>query len=277
MKVPGRWAEPGRSMRKLREQCRLTRSKVARQTEEIAARKQDPSFHVSRSYLRDIELGNCAPSSYKLEALALIYNQGHEELLKLYGVTREDGGKLFTSFLSSSGSKLAIDVEEERRMLLAVAGRSRSKETRLLDMAEERLVIPAQWREFLEGKLRFAVIGTEDDSMGKLLSADCLVAVDTTQKTIEKGPWETDAERPIYLAWRNKGNPHVCCWAYQVGSTLTLLPYQPIGEREVTHWKAPTDAQIIGRVVHAWRLPLDVPQASARPDGKPKRRVRPDD
>jgi transcriptional regulator with XRE-family HTH domain len=258
MKVLGRWAEQGRSMRELREKSDLSQRDVERQTDKIVRKRKDPRFHVSRAYLQDIELGKCMPSSCKIEALALTYEQDNDhELLKLYGVTREEGGKLFTSFPSSSGSnsKPAIDAEEERRVLLAVVGRFPAKETLQLKDAEAAQLIPAHWREFLGGKhVCFAVIGSEDHRMGKVLPAGCLVAVDTNQKTIDEGPWETDADRPIYLVWLPK--LYVCCWAYQVGNTVTLVPYQPSPKYETEPWKM-SKAFVIGRVIHAWRLPRD--------------------
>jgi transcriptional regulator with XRE-family HTH domain len=255
-------------MRRLRELCGLTQRDVARGTDKIVGENGDSRFHVSRSYLQDIELGKCMPSSCKVKALALVYMQDDQELFKLYGVTREESGKLFTfdPALSGLGSKPIIDPKVEHQVLVAVATQCRSKTTRLLEEAEDQQVIPTAWRQHLSGKLRFAVIGTEDSSMGNLLPEDCLVAIDTSQRTIDEVSWKTDAERPIYLVWRNKGNPHVCCWAYQDGNTLTLLPYQARRRRKVTYWKAPTEAQIIGRVVHAWRLPLDVPKVQTTRD-----------
>ena len=277
MKVLGRSAETGRVMGKLREECKFTPSQVAQKTEEIAEREEDPRFHVSRQYLRDIELGNCVPSSYKLEALALVYNHDLQELLAFYEVTRENEGKLFTSWLSSNGSKVVIDAEEAGQVIFTVAGRFRGEGTVLLTDGQNRELMPARWNEMLGGKARFAVIGTQDNTMGKLLPPDCLVVVDTGQKTLDEGPWETEEERPIYLAWRNKGNPHVCCWAYHVRNMLTLLPYQANSGQPAKSYKTPAEAEIIGHVIHAWHLPRDASQAAASPDRKLKGQMNPDD
>ncbi len=275
MKPLGRWAEQGHWMRELREQCGLNRSDVEYRTDQIARRRDNHGFHVSRAYLRDIELGNCLPGFYKLEALASLYRRSPKELLKRYGVEVEEREGLFSPFPPSSGpgpNPVSAD-EEERRVLLSVASGFRSEKTLLLTEAEDALVIPAKWRESLGGKsVRFAVIGTKDDRMGELLPAGSLVAIDIDQKTIEEAPtWRTEADRPIYLVWQDDASPHVCRWVYQVGSTLTLLPYQATRDREVMQLKTPKHALIIGRVIHVWRLPrADVPQAGAAPDGPKK-------
>jgi transcriptional regulator with XRE-family HTH domain len=260
-----RWTQQGEWMRDLREKRGLNPREVERETGTIAELNRDDSFHVSRSYLRNIELGESMPSRPRMRSLAQIYGQAAEEVGRRYGI-----------LLISSSSGLGrpnhlIDNEEERRVLLAVVSRFRSKQTVLLDEVEDAQVIPAQWREKPGGKLRFAVIGTEDDSMGELLPAGSLAAIDTQQKTIDEGPWNTVADRPIYLVSQDDVRLHICCFAYQVGSTLTLLSYQPTGTHEVAHKKTPKDAEVVGRVVRVWQLPRDDgTQVGAARHGMPK-------
>jgi transcriptional regulator with XRE-family HTH domain len=259
MKLPGRWAMQGQWMRELREQCKLNRSEVENRTDGIARRTNNKSFHVSRTYLRDIELGNCVPGFHKIEALAVVYSRGREELLERYGVTREGRLDLFRSFPPPSGPNRAAEGvdEEELRFLVSIARRIRSKETRLLNETAEALEIPTKWRERAAGiSVRFAVIGTQDDTMGEVVPQGSLVAIDVEQKAIDgSAEWSVDADRPVYLVWLE--DLYVCCWAYQEGNTLTLIPHQPTAHRPVMHLKTPKQAIIIGRVIQVWRLPLD--------------------
>jgi len=265
MKDLDRRAEAGRSLRKLREECKLTPGREAQMTNEIAEHENDPRFRVSRPYVYDIEEGRCLPSAYKLDALASVLGQDVLELLKLYGPLHEAGGKLFTSWLCPNASKIVIDVEEARRVIAAVAARFRGETTVVLTPAQEREVIPALWIEMLEGMGRFAVIARRDYTMGRLLSANCFVVIDTGQKILEEGPWEKEEDRPIYLACRNKGNYHVCCWAYQIGNKLTLLPYMAYSGQPAELYTTPTEAEIIGRVIHAWHLPRGASPAARVP------------
>jgi transcriptional regulator with XRE-family HTH domain len=273
MKVLGRWAKQGRSMRKVREQCGLKPSAVVREVERFCQCKTGDPCHVSRTYLQDIELGKCVPGIHKLKALAAVYQRNPKLLFKFYEIDLEEGGKLFTPWPSSSDpdGRPVIGHEEELRVVWEVTSRFGSTKTKPLAVSQEREVIPTRWREFLPSNVVFALIGTEDDSMGELLPAGCLAAVDTQQKTLDEGPWSTPAERSIYLVFQDDVHFHVCRFAYQAGNMLTLLPYLPDENHQVSHKKTPAEAEIVGRVIRAWRLARDdVPQASITPDEKPK-------
>jgi len=82
---------------------------------------------------------------------------------------------------------------------LEVASRIQSnKKTVLSDEEEDAKVIPAEWREKTGGKLRFAVIGTEMTVWGIWVPGTLCLRLTLKQKTIEEGPWNTVADRPIY-------------------------------------------------------------------------------
>ncbi len=278
MEQPGRWAKEGRDMRKLRQQLELTQREVERRTLRLVRRTGEDAHHVSRAYLRDIELGNCRPSSRKLEALAKTYEKEFQELLNIY-LPQIEGRNLFNSFPSSSGSVSDPAVENREKggqVLWKVAKEFTCKTSRLLLADEDARVIPAGWHESLGGKhIRFAVTGTDDYKMGKLLPGHCLVAVDTRQKEIEESDeWPTDAHRPIYLVAMERG--YVCRWAYKVGDMLTLLPCQAKSDRAAKSYKTRSKAEILGRVIHAWRLAgADAAQAGA--SLKESRTILPDD
>jgi len=89
------WAKQGHRMRRLREQCGFNQREVDRRTDRIAQQKNNKALHVSRTYLRDIERGTSVPSMDKLKALALVYEQDHEELVKPY---HKDLLKLYGAF-----------------------------------------------------------------------------------------------------------------------------------------------------------------------------------
>jgi transcriptional regulator with XRE-family HTH domain len=259
MKPHGGWVKEGLEMRRLREMQGLSRSQVEPETLRVVSRTGIRGFHVSQAYLRDIEDGHCVPGALKLVSLAEVYGQRPERLVRFYEVVRAEDKNRFTSFPSSAGSvsNPAVDEGEQRRVLGKVARKYRSKIVRVLEKYEDVEVIPTSWREKLGGKqIRFAVLGTDDHKMGKILPPDSLLAVDTQQKTIDESEeWPTDAERPVYLSSTEDG--HVCCWAYRVGSVLTLLPYQANSLRPAKWYKTPTEAEISGRVICAWRLPPD--------------------
>jgi len=110
--------------------------------------------------------------------------------------------------------------------------------------------------------------------MGELLPADSLLRLTLNRKR-SKRPVNTVATgRSIWC--RRMMYSHICCFAYQVGSTLTLLSYQPTGTHEWRTRRRPRmrKSSARGRV---WRLPrADAPSVRcphlrgirARPDSR---------
>jgi transcriptional regulator with XRE-family HTH domain len=252
----GRWAKEGGEMRRLREKRGLTRRRVEDETLRLARAIGIEGSHVSEAYLRDIEDGHCVPGLLKLVSLARVYKRRPERLIDFYEVIPEEE-HVFASFPSSAGSVLnpAIDKAEERNVLWKVARQFSLRATRVLPPSELRGAIPDSWRESLGGEqICFAVVGSGDDKMGKILRPDSLVAVDTRQKVIDESEaWATDEERPVYLCLTEEG--HVCRWVYQVRDMLTLLPYSANSKRPAESYRTPSKAEIIGRVICTWRLP----------------------
>ena len=264
-------------MRGRRKEHGLTQDDVESQARDIAVEKNNRGFRVSRSYLSDIECGKSMPGPQPMQSLAWVYHRTLKEVQGQYGMEpeKEEERTLYTSWPSWIGPTFAIDTKEERRCLMAIANRFRSKETVKLEDEEVAELIPSQLLGLLRQKrVCFALTGTEDDSMEKLLPPDSFVMVDTGQKTLDEGPWETQVDRPIFLVWLPHG--YVCRWAYQVGNNLTLLPYEASPHHQVESWKT-SKAIVVGRVIHAWHLPRHASQAAAAPDRKPKGRMGSDD
>jgi hypothetical protein len=125
------------------------------------------------------------------------------------------------------------------------------KETSLLesDLPESPLV-PSSLRKRLDpSRFRYALIGLEDDSMRDIIPAGSLVEVDREQNKVETFAWTTLMQRPIYLVLHELG--YSCCWCQQDGNELILLPH-PASRYLVRRFKTPSQASVIGRVMHAW-------------------------
>ena len=256
-----RWSAPGKWMRERRELHGLTSRQVDRATRQIAKLNGDDGLHVSRSYLRNIELGHSMPSRQRMRSLAEVYGEDLAEVGRHY---------LLLLPSSSLGPNHLIKNEKERQLVLAVAREFRSTATRVLTPAEEARVIPAGWSEHVDEKhIRYGIVGTEDHRMGEFLAADYLVTIDCDEKTIQEETLpEIHQERPIHMFLTDEG--YICCWAYRKRGKLKLVTYQGGGEHEAPSEKA-SDVDIIGRVICAWCLPRDeTRETDGSPDGKPK-------
>src|SRR5207302_10258764 len=118
-----RWSAPGKWMRERRELRELTPGQVDRATRQIAELNANPGFHVSRSYLRNIELGENMPSRQRMRSLAEVYGEDLAEVGRHY---------LILLPASSLGPNHLIKNEKERQLVLAVAREFRSRATRVL-------------------------------------------------------------------------------------------------------------------------------------------------
>ena len=98
-------------------------------------------------------------------------------------------------------------------------------------------------------RYQYALIGTEDDSMGDLVPPGSLVEIDRRQTSTAGFAWKTLHERPVYVISHAQG--HSCGWCQQDGPELTLLPH-PLSKMTVRRFTFPVEAEIIGRVVSVW-------------------------
>jgi len=91
----------------------------------------------------------------------------------------------------------------------------------------------------------FAYIGREDHTMYPWVRPGSLVQIDSRQRTIQAGGWQTEIERPIYFV--ELRDSCVCSWCDLDGNQLFLIPTSQSGQ-QIRRVRYPTDAEIVGRV-----------------------------
>lgn len=239
---------PGKLIRELREERYVKPSDVERITRAIADAKGNPDFYVSHSTLADIEAGSI-PSIYKLFGLAIALRVPLDEILRQFGVDPDE----VAAYGTQSQAELTQGEAGEppfRFQLNFDAACSAQETTLLRGQPQEIASFPSQLQRRVDPRrYRYAVIGTEDDSMVELLPPLSLVEIDTTQATVQTGVWKTLRERPIYLVWHTDG--YTCSWC-QLGERELLLVPHPLSRQPVRRFKIPREASVIGRVVNAW-------------------------
>jgi transcriptional regulator with XRE-family HTH domain len=248
--------EPGKWIRALREERLIKPSDIERITRNVAELKGNTDFYVSHSTLADIEAGSI-PSIHKLFSLALSLKLPLEELLLPFGIDLEEAKTAYdaepiaeaASLQSASGREAAF------RFQLNFDSNLSSPDTTLLKLQSRDL---AAWPLALQSRVdpvryRYALIGSNDDSMADILPPRSVVEIDTAQRTVQVFAWRTLRERPIYLVWHAEG--HTCSWCQVDGKELITIPH-PVSRGLIRRFKMPGEATVVGRLTNAW-LPFE--------------------
>jgi len=251
--------ETGTWIRALREERQIKPSDIERITRAIAELKGNTDFYVPHSTLADIEAGSI-PSIHKLFSLALSFKLPLNDLLVPFGINPQEA----TSPCESDTTADVLTLQEPKvrepafRFQLNFGTNVNSQETTLLKLQSQDLpILPSIVQPRIDPvRYRYAVIGSNDDSMADLLPPRSLVEIDTVQKTVQMFAWQTLRDRPIYLVWHSEG--HTCCWCQADGKELTLIPH-PVSRQLIRRFKMPSEATVVGKVINAW-LPLEAAQ-----------------
>lgn len=247
--------EPGKWIRALREERLIKPSDVERITRAVADAKRNTDFYVPHSTLADIEAGS-VPSIHKLFSLAISLKVPLNELLLLFGIDPKEIND-YEGTLGSDASLVqprshSVGTDEPPfRFALNFDTNFSTQETSLLRLRpQDTADLPSVLQSRVDPvRYRYAVIGSNDDSMGDLLPSKSVVQIDTSQNTVQVSTWRVLRDRPIYLVWHTEG--HTCCWCQVDGRELILVPH-PLSRRPIRRFKMPREANVVGRVTNAW-------------------------
>jgi len=250
--------ESSRLIRKLREERLVKAIEIERVSRAIADSRRNPDFYVSHATLADIE-GGSIPSIFKIFSLAVCLKLPYEQLLLVFGVDPRQVEQYAGPEDPAQTNLEQLDLRPQTtRFELHFDRRVNVKETSLLDtdLPETALVPPSLRKRLDPGRFRYALVGLEDDSMKEIIPPGSLVEVDREQNKVETFAWTTLVQRPIYLVLHDLG--YSCRWCQQDRNELILLPH-PASRFPVTRFRTPSQASVIGRILHAW-LALATPQ-----------------
>ena len=79
----------GERLKRVRDRLRLTYRDVEQASQKIAARHQSDEFAIALSRLADIENKGTVPTVYRMYSLCAIYRLEFDEVLRWYGVPRD--------------------------------------------------------------------------------------------------------------------------------------------------------------------------------------------
>jgi len=252
----------GERIRQLREERLMKPDDVERASRSIAEISASMEYYISEASLAEMENGS-APSIYKICSLARCFKIPYEQLLLIFGIdvkaewqetnrhrvpvpsARQRGNSQSIALRPIELSKDGVDFRLNFNAQISL------KETHLLSPHPRRWGnIPATLRKRLHPThFRYAWIGLKDDTMADILPPGSLIEIDKKQTEIQRSPWKSLRERPLYLV-RHAGG-YSCCWCQLEGNELTLIPHL-LSQRQAMHFKTPQQAAVIGRVVNVW-------------------------
>jgi len=244
-------AQAGFRLKQIRERLGLTLRQVEEASLEIADAERSSEYVVSTARLNQIENDGSLPSIYKFYILTVIYHLSVEEMMGLYGInlgkmeqhrlaTRQTSTHLFTVEVGDPARPIQFPI----RFDPGFRPEKTSFLSRLVDLWGE---IPVGILSQLDlKKYRYGYIGLDDRMMVPILRPGSIVQVDETRRKVVNSGWLTEYDRPIYFLELRYS--YECCWCYQRGKEVTLLPHplSPGGPRTL---RIPDDGDVLGQVV----------------------------
>lgn len=243
--------QAGHKLRQIRERLNMTLRAVEEASLEIADAERSSEYVVSTGRLNQIENDGSLPSIYKLYSLAVIYHMSVEEVLGLYGI---NVGKMAEHRLKSRPMRthrFTVEVGDPSRPIrfpVRFDPGFRPEETVFLSrLIEEWGEIPIGLLASLDlKKYLYGYIGLEDRMMAPLLRPGSIVQIDESRRRVVNQGWVSEYDRPIYFLELRYS--YECCWCYQRGRELTLVPHplSTCGPRTI---RVPDDGEVLGQIV----------------------------
>jgi transcriptional regulator with XRE-family HTH domain len=240
----------GEQLKELRNRLGITTREVEEHSRKISESEDNEEFYVSNAWLTQIENKVSIPSIYKLFSLSIIYRIKYTDLLMLYGVDLADISKYQASTQLPNTHMVDMEVYDQDRSVsfpVRFDPGFRPEKTNLLSrMVEIWGEVPIPLIQQLDfRKTSYGYIGLEDYTLSPLLRPGSFVQIDDRQKKIQKFPWRTEFDRPIYFVELRDG--YTCAWCELHGDRLTLLSH-PLSQVGIRQFSYPEEAEIVGRV-----------------------------
>lgn len=241
----------GQKLRQIRERLNLTLRAVEEASLEIADAQRNSEYVVSTARLNQIENDGSLPSIYKLSSMAVIFRLSVEEILALYGINLGKMEERRVKLNQERTHLFSVELGDPSRLIrfpVRFDPGFRPEKTcffsRLVEVWEE---IPVGLLASLDlKKHRYGYIGLDDRMMYPLLRPGSLVQIDESRRRVVNQGWMNEFDRPIYFLELRYS--YECCWCYQRGRELTLVPYplSPCGPRTI---RVPDDGEVLGQVI----------------------------
>jgi transcriptional regulator with XRE-family HTH domain len=237
----------GEKLKRVRERLKLTYRDVEQASQKIAGNRASDEFAIALSRLADIENKGTVPTIYRLYTLCAIYRLDFDEVLRWYGVPRDQ--------IAAEGMQIALD---ETHLLQFTQSSpvtvphpidceiDLQKTTFLSHLIRRWGKLPLSFLSGLDlGQHRFGFIGMDDWSMYPILHPGSLVMIDENRRRIATGGWTNELERPIYfLEHRDR---FLCGWCTLMGNNLWIQPH-PASQEKPSVFEYQKEIDVVGQV-----------------------------
>jgi hypothetical protein len=223
---------------------------VQEKSEQIALEKRNPEYHVSHTWLTEIEHGQFMPGLFRLYSVSAIYDRSFSELASYFGMRLADLSRDRASIGVPKTHLLDGGEDEEIQNVslpVELKPEFRLETTNLLSRVVEKWNdVPIGLLQHLDlRKSMYGYIGLKDNTLYPLIRPGSLVQIDPSQRKIVLAQWRTEFERPIYFIELRDG--YICSWCQLDRGQLLAIPH-PQSRQAVRHFEYPSQAEVIGRV-----------------------------
>ena len=247
-----------------RKRLRLSTRDVARLSRAIAAKRNDPQYYISHTWVAELESGKFTPKLCKIESLSLIYKCRLEEILAMLGLDIGQAGKAEGQGLVNLPHTALVSPSEStsKGSIVVPVG---LKEMAALENTDLVSRMFSSWGEVPVSILQqidwqnslYGYIGTNDYTLHPLIRPGSFVRIDARQRKIKRDGWKNEFDRPVYFTELRDG--YVCSWCEVNGNQLALLP-TPHSGRQAKYVRYPGDADVLGRVTAVIMPIAEVPE-----------------
>ena len=228
----------------------MTLREVEALSKQLAIKKENPDFVISRGWLNNVENGTYTPGIYKLYSLGAIYNTHWSNIFAFFGLHLSDFGRDQAMFAPPK-TQLASDAPEADDTIVVPL---QPKETVQLDRTNLLSKLGEIWGEIPVRLLQhldlrngvYGFVGMLDHTMYPIIRPGSIVQIDQNQRKIAPVKWENEHERPIFFI--ELRGEYICSWCEMKGGYLSAIPH-PNSRCEVRRFSYPHEAEIVGRVV----------------------------
>ncbi|OFW26463.1 MAG: hypothetical protein A3H27_03905 [Acidobacteria bacterium RIFCSPLOWO2_02_FULL_59_13] len=240
----------GARLKELRNRLDITIREVEDYSHRIAEAEGNEEFFISNPWITQIENKEVIPSIYKLYSLSIIYRIKFTDLLQLYGIDVEKISR-HQSLIPLANTHLTnLEVyDKDRAVTFPVRfdpGFSVEKTNLLSRMVEVWGEVPVALIQHMDFRRSlYGYLGLADYTLYPLLRPGTFVQIDDRQTKVQKPPWRTEFDRPIYFI-ELRGS-YACSWCELQGKQLILVPH-PLSGCAIRQFAFPNEAEIIGRV-----------------------------
>jgi transcriptional regulator with XRE-family HTH domain len=240
----------GAKLKQLRERQGLTLRRVEDFSRQLAIRKKNQDFFVSRGWLNNVENGAYTPGLYKLYSLGAIYRTHWSIIFEYFGLQLSEFERDQAMFAPAK-TQLAPEhptIDDTIEIPLQGAHAFQLDKTNLWSkLVEIWGEIPVRLIQHLD--LRngtYGLVGITDNRMFPIIRPGSIVQVDQNQRKVLPKTWKDEDDRPIYFVELRGG--FLCSWCELNDGYLSAVPH-PKSRCEVLRFSYPREADIVGRVV----------------------------